>query len=310
MKHTGFLLLLLSGMALAACSSDDEELVENSNGRKLRQLTIAEVPVTQNAPTSKKVRLTENSSSLDASWTKDDMATYFNVSSFRFDRMDYGKLTAASSTRTSMFQGTVYCTTGDNVALFYPAKDPIRQGTDRGKFTISLDGQKGTLEDIAEHFHYVYGVAGVTSVTDQTATATIDNMQSLLAVCKFSFTDGSETIPVETLTINYYDKGSAYSMGYPLSAKLTPAAGVSSLTLAYPDQEDWEEKGLSVTLDNETSDGVYVALFPYSPTGYMHFKVTGRSGTYTGMAKASLKAGRYYPASLKLTKQQQKTETI
>ena len=46
MKHTGFLLLLLSGMALAACSSDDEELVENSNGRKLRQLTIAEVPVT------------------------------------------------------------------------------------------------------------------------------------------------------------------------------------------------------------------------------------------------------------------------
>ena len=36
MKHTGFLLLLLSGMALAACSSDDEELVENSNGRKLR----------------------------------------------------------------------------------------------------------------------------------------------------------------------------------------------------------------------------------------------------------------------------------
>ena len=303
MKHTGFLLLLLSGMALAACSSDDEELVENSNGRKLRQLTIAEVPVTQNAPTSKKVRLTENSSSLDASWTKDDMATYFNVSSFRFDRMDYGKLTAASSTRTSMFQGTVYCTTGDNVALLYPAKDPILTGKTRGKFTISLDGQKGTLEDIAEHFHYVYGVAGVTSVTDQTATATIDNMQSLLAVCKFSFTDGSETIPVETLTINYYDKGSAYSMGYPLSAKLTPAAGVSSLTLAYPDQEDWEETGLSVNLGAETSNGVYVALFPYSPTGYMHFTVTNCSGTYKGMAKASLKAGRYYPTTLTLTKQ-------
>ena len=308
MKHTGFLLLLLSGMALAACSSDDEELVENSNGRKLRQLTIAEVPVTQNAPTSKKVRLTENSSSLDASWTKDDMATYFNVSSFRFDRMDYGKLTAASSTRTSMFQGTVYCTTGDNVALFYPAKDPIRQGTDRGKFTISLDGQKCTLEDIEEHFHYVYGVAQVTSVTDQTATATIDNMQSLLAVCKFSFTDGSETIPVESLTINYYDNKLADLVGYPLTAMLTPTAGVSSLTLAYP--EDWEEKGLSVTLDNETSNGVYVALFPYSPTGYMHFTGTGRSGIYTGMAKASLKAGRYYPASLKLTKQQQKPETI
>ena len=300
MKHTGFLLLLLSGMALAACSSDDEELVENSNGRKLRQLTIAEVPVTQNAPTSKKVRLTENSSSLDASWTKDDMATYFNVSSFRFDRMDYGKLTAASSTRTSMFQGTVYCTTGDNVALFYPAKDPILRGTDRGKFTISLDGQKGTLGDIEEHFHYVYGVAEVTSVTDQTATATIDNMQSLLAVCKFSFTDGSEAIPVKTLTINFYDAG---LMGYPQTAMLTPTADASSLALEYAGQDTWD-KPLSVTLGNETSDGVYVALFPYSPTGYMHFTVTTNSyDTYTGMAKASLKAGRYYPTTLTLSKQ-------
>ena len=286
-------------MALAACSSDDEELAENSNDRKLRQLTIAEVSVTKDAPTSKKVKITDNSSSLDASWTKGDEATYFNVSSFRFDRMDYGKLTAASSTRTSMFQGTVYCTTGDNVALFYPAKDPIPKGTDRGKFTISLDGQKGTLEDIAEHFHYVYGVAEVTSVTDQTATATIENMQSLLAVCKFSFTDGSETIPAETLTINFYDAG---PMGYPLTAMLKPTADASSLALEYAGQDTWD-KPLSVTLYNETSDGVYVALFPDSHTGYMHFKVTGSSGTYTGMAKASQKAGRYYPAALKLTRQ-------
>ena len=35
----------------------------------------------------------------------------------------------------------------------------------------------------------------------------------------------------------------------------------------------------------------------------MHFTVTNSSGTYKGMAKASLKAGRYYPASLKLTRQ-------
>ena len=303
MKHIGFLLLLLSGMALAACSSDDDESVENSNGRKLRQLTIAEVPVTKDAPTSKKVKITDNSSSLDASWTKDDMVTYFNVSSLSQVDMDYGNLTAASSTSTSMFQGSVNCKTGDRVALLYPAKNPILSGKDRGKFTISLSGQKGTLEDIEEHFHYVYGVAEVTSVTDQTATATIDNMQSLLAVCKFSFTDGSETIPVKKLTINFYDNEYAYPIGYSLSAMLTPAAGVSSLTLAYPDQEDWEETGLSVNLDAETSNGVYVALFPYSPTGYMHFTVTGSSGSYTGMAKASLKAGRYYPFTLQLTKQ-------
>ena len=290
-------------MALAACSSDDEELVENSNGRKLRQLTIAEVPVTQNAPTSKKVQLTENSSSLDASWTMGDNVTYFNVSSFSPIDIDYGQLTAASSTSTSMFQGNVYCNTGDFIALFYPARDPILSGNDRGKFTISLNGQKGTLDDIAEHFHYVYGVAKVTSVTDQTATASIDNMQSLLAVCKFSFTDGSVAIPVRTLTINFYDNENADLKGYPLTAMLTPTADVNSLALEYAVQWTWEETHLSVTLNKETSDGVYVALFPYSLTGYMHFTVTNSSGTYKGMAKASLKAGRYYPASLKLTKQ-------
>ena len=303
MKHTGFLLLLLSAMALTACSSDDDGLAENSNDRKLRQLTIAEVPVNKDAPTSKKVRFTDNSSSLDASWTKEDKATYFNVSSFSSVTIDYGRLTAASSTSTSMFQGSVNCKTGDRVALLYPAKDPVLSGADRGKFTISLDGQKGTLEDIAERFHYVYGVAEVTSVTEQTATAKIDDMQSLLAVCKFSFTDGSDIIPVKTLTINFYDNEYAYPMGYSLTAKFIPTADASSLALAYAGPETWDDTPLSVSLDEETSDGVYIALFPYSPTGYMHFTVTGSSGTYTGMAKASLKAGRYYPASLKLTKQ-------
>jgi hypothetical protein len=291
-------------MTLAACSSDEDELVENNDGRKLRQLTIAEVPVTKGAPTSMRVKFTENSSSLDASWTKEDVATYFNVSSFSSVTMDYGKLTAASSTRTSMFQGSVNCNTGDKVALLYPAENPILSGTDRGKFSISLDGQKGTLEDIADHFHYVYGVAEVTSVTEQTATATIDNMQSLLAVCKFSFTDGSVPIPVKTLTINYYDIDYAAPMGYSLTAKFTPTADVSSLSLTYAEQLTWDETPLSVTLDEETTNGVYVALFSFSPTGYMHFSVTGSSGTYTGIAKATLKAGRYYPVTLKLTRQQ------
>ncbi len=289
-------------MALAACSSDNDELTENNNDRKLRQLTIAEVPVTKDAPTSKKVKFTDNSSSLDASWTMGDNVTYFNVSSFSPIDIDYGQLTAASSTSTSMFQGNVYCNTGDFIALFYPARDPILSGNDRGKFTITLNGQKGTLDDIAEHFHYVYGVAQVSSVTEQKATATIDNMQSLLAVCKFSFTDGSETIPVKSLTINYYDKNSPSPMGYALSATLAPATDVNFLALAYAGPETWEKTPLSVTLDEETSNGVYVALFPYSPTGYMHFTVTNSSGTYTGMAKASLKAGRYYTTSLELSR--------
>lgn len=300
MRHTGLLLLSLAA-ALASCSSDDDGdykslQTENADGRILRQLTINKVPITR-------ATLTDETSALGAAWNAGDEATYFNVSSFTSTTMDVGTLTAASTSSTSMFNGSVRCKAGDKVALFYPAQAIPTTGDNRGKFTLSLSGQKGTLTDIAENFHYVYGVAEVTSVTESTAKATIDNMKSLLAVCKFTFTDGTNAIPVNTLTINYYDNSMSYTtIGYPLSATLDPSSG-SPTTLTYPGQSTWKDYRLSVTLDSETSGGVYVALFPYSPTGYMHFEVTNGNGTYIGTANATLKAGKYYPVSLKLTKQ-------
>ena len=302
MRHTGLLLLSLAA-ALASCSSDDDgdykspqtDQTEDGDGRMLRQLTISEVPITR-------ATLTDNTSSLSAAWKAGDKATYFNVSSFTTTTMDDGTLTAASSESTSAFEGTVRCNTDDKVALFYPAQAIPTTGANRGKLTLSLSGQKGTLDDIAKNFHYVYGVAEVTSVTESTANATISNMQSLLAVCKFSFTDGTNAIPVKTLTINYYDNSMSYKMEYPLSATLTPTADVSTLALTYPEQKDWNKDGLSVTLGTETSDGVYVALFTLNKTTHLHFTVTNSSGTYTGTAKAKLNAGTYYPVSLKLTK--------
>ena len=196
MKKLQFVIVILC-LALASCSTDNEQ-EPNTDGRQLRRLTIAEVPVTRAV-------LTDNTSSLSAVWKEGDKATYFNVTTFRENRMDTGLLTASENSITSAFTGSVYCETGDKVALFYPAQEVPTQGTNRGRFTINLDGQKGTLDDIAEHFHYVYGVAEVTSVTDNTASATIDNTKSMLALCKFSFTDGTSVIPVKTLTINYYD---------------------------------------------------------------------------------------------------------
>ena len=294
MRHTGFLLLSFVA-ALLSCSSDDEP-EQRTDGRKLRQLTIAEVPVTR-------ATLTASTSKLGAAWEAGDQATYFNVTAFQdiSPTMRFGDLTASSSAETSTFTGKVYCNTGDNVALFYPQQTVPTQGTNRGKFTISLNEQDGKLETIAKNFHYVYGVATVTSVTESTANATIDNMQSLLAVCKFTFKDeDNAVIPVKTLTINYYDN--RYALGYPLTATLTPTADVGSLVYPVQGDDNWSDDGLSIVLESETSDGVYVALFPYSLTGYMHFTVTGSTGTYTGTAKATLKAGKYYPVSLKLTK--------
>ena len=285
MKYTSILTLLL-GIALVSCSSDDEQQ-QDTDGRKLRQLTIAEVPVTR-------ATLSDSGSTLGASWEAGDLATYFNVSTFRPDVMHSGVLTASASASTSAFTGTVYCTTHDMVALFYPHQDVPIQDPNRGKFTVNLAGQDGTLATIAKNFHYVYGVAEVTSVTENTANATISNMKSLLAVAKFTFTDGTNPIPVKTLTINYGEE----NVGYPPTATVTPSAAVSNVSPDPVSQDRWNP--LTISLGSETTDGVYVALLPISKYDF-HFTVTNSSGTYTGTAKATLKEGKYYPVELKLT---------
>lgn len=304
MKHfqligvIGFITCLFSfSVALTSCSSDDEQ-EPSPDGRKLRQLTISEVPFTR-------ATLTDNTTALAATWNAGDAATYFNLSSYDPANMDYGSLIASSGAATSAFTGTVRCTAGDNLALLYPAADPIISGDDRGKFPITLAGQDGTLGNIAAHFHYTYGVGTVTSVTDGTANATISSMRSLLAVCKFTFKDGGNNpIPVKTLQISYAMDDAEYGLSrlnYPLWGKVAPAVDAATVVAIPVEQREWVAP-LSIDLGGETSGGVYVALFPV--TGMLfHFAVTNSSGTYSGTATAKLNAGKYYPVTLKLTKE-------
>ena len=273
---------------LTACSADDEQTM-NTDGRSVRQLSIAEVPLTR-------ATLTDNANTLAAAWKAGDHATYLNLSSFTSYTMDFGTLTASSSEATSAFTGEVRCIMGDKVAFLYPATSPIYVGEDRGKFTISLAGQKGTLADMAQRFHYVYGVAEVTSVTGNTATATRAEMKPLLAACKFTFKDGSQNpIPVKTLSISY---GEDLSAGFPQTYVLLPNADPAQVYV--PDNLPPAGTPLSITFDTETIDGIYVALFPISGQT-LFFSVTNSNGTYTGTSAATLRAGRFYPAALTLS---------
>lgn len=279
---------------LTSCSSDDNEsgsTEQPTDGRKLRQLTITDVPITR-------AMLTDNTTSLGATWSAGDKATYFNLSSYNSTVMHFGTLISSKAATKSTFTGTVQCTQRDKIALFYPATDPFTSGSDRGTFAINLSGQKGTLEDVANNYHYIYGVGEITSVTDNTANATIASTKSLLAVCKFTFKDNTDVgIPVKELTIGYgNDK-------YPLAGTVNPFDNASSVVANPAAANTWVP--LTVTLANEKVDGVYVALFPCGNEyrEEFHFTVTGSAGTYTGTATAKLNAGKFYPVTLNLTKQ-------
>lgn len=292
---------------LTSCSSDDNEsesTEQPTNGRKLRQLTITDVPITR-------ATLTDNTTSLGATWSAGDKATYFNLSSFSTTKIDRGTLTANSPTTTSSFTGGVVCGQQDQIALIYPSVsiDETSAST-RGTFTINLSGQAGTLADIAAKYHFVYGIGEVTSVTGTTATATISSMKSLLAVCKFTFSDGSNTIPVKTLSIGYADATYGYNeTGYPLTGTVNPFKKVNNVTTIVPvgdivvNADTPSEAGLAFNFGDEPADVVYAALFPVS-SQLFHFTVTNNDGTYTSTATATLNAGKYYPVTLKLTKQQ------
>lgn len=249
----------------------------------------------------KNATIDDMGTTLSVEWTAGDAASYCNLSRVNTPGEDLiiGTMTAASSGVKSDLNGDVECTADDYLAIVYPAVDmststySFGDGV-HGKFTISLAGQDGTLSTLATHYHCVYGRAHVESVTGTTATATMDKMQSLLTICKFSFKHKTtnEPIPVKTLTISYGGAGSDANK-YPQSASVT----VDVLTQndeAVATANDVTAP-LTITCPTEQSE-VYVALLPEIASRIYQFTVTNTSGTYSGTAEAWLKKGEFVPA--------------
>lgn len=278
---------------VVSCSSEENQASDiggRVDGRKLRQLTISEVSLTRATLTE---QTTNGKTSMGAAWKAGDQATYINLSDLEIESLNYGVLVASSSAESSAFTGSVTCDVPDKIALIYPKVTPASGNN----ITIDLTGQKGTLTDIAERYHYVYGVGEVSSVTGTTANATISSMKSLLAVCKFTFKDSDNNpIPVNKLQISY---GDGLDAGLPQAYSLEPNAEFAQAGI--PANLSPEGTPLTIDLETETTSGVYLALFPVIGQVFF-FSVTGSSGTYTGTATVNLKAGRYYNKEITLTK--------
>jgi len=286
--------IMLTGMT--ACSGDDDATTPADDGVKTRHLTIKQT----DDNTTTRATLTEGEV-LSAKWTKGDILKYCNLSRTNPETEDIysGGLTAVSTAATSQFTGDVECRKGDYLAVVYPATT----FTTHTEYTISLTGQDGTLATLSTRYHYVFGKALVTAVTDQTADATIGKMKSLLTVCKFSFVDKSNgtAIPVKTLAVSYAGTGSDAGT-YPQTATVSIGA--------YTAQADVHATGATATgpltvTCTTAQETVYVALLPTAAARTFQFTVTDGSGnTYSGTAKATLTEGEYIEATgLKLTKQ-------
>ena len=306
------MLFVFGGMMLAgltACSGDDDTATNDNapqtadDGVKVRRLTITEA---EGAAAEAKQALTRASltedDGLTAKWTAGDALTYCNLSSLDVmsDEPYTGPLAATTTASVSQFTGNVACSTNDYLAVVYPATT----FETNERYAISLAGQDGTLSGLATNFHYVYGKAHVTSVTETTATAEMVRMKSLLTVCKFSFVnkDGGAVIPIKSLSISYGGTGSDVGT-YPQTATVAIGANTEQADV-HATGAAGSSEALTVTCST-VQDAVYVALLPTAAERTFSFTVTGGSGnSYTGTAKATLAEGEYVEATgLRLTKQ-------
>lgn len=302
-----FVISFLCGVMLVAGTACKNENTPEDKTVQKRHLTI-KMNNSAGAPI-KKATITDQVSTLLAEWTAGDVTSFCNLSRVNSSGGDLiiGTMTAATSGVKTDLNGDVICMADDYLAIVYPAADLASQSSITGdhpdycKYTISLAGQDGTLSTLASTYHFVYGRAHVESVTGTTATATMDKMQSLLTVCKFSFKDKATdaVLPINTLSISYGGAGSNAGK-YPQTATVT----VTNLTTNTAAQAVAVAGSTPLTIDAGGATEVYVALLPEIGSCEYKFTVTNDDGTYTGKAEAWLKKGEYVPATgLKLIKQ-------
>lgn len=309
-RRLSFGLILGSIMLLlgtSCSSSDDDSANELDNGRKPRMLTIIQADG-ERAPLRiyddlTRTLISESDGNLSAVWSKGDVLNCCNLSLVFQEPFNFS-LTTQEEGLTSSFTGTVNCMEQDQLALVYPSTNL----NSSGKYTINLSGQDGSLGKLASSYHQIYGSATVTSVTDNTATASV-TMKSLLTVCKFSFVEKNAVnnglLSIDELRINYVDD-LGNSLPYPETIEIT-ANSNQDLVKAVAGT-DFDNEGLIINTTNSRTE-VYVALLPSyaSDNQYLsrtfRFTVLSGGNTYVGDAKAALKPGEFVAATgLKLNK--------
>jgi hypothetical protein len=282
-------------IAMAACSSNNDEPLTP----QLRMLTINDAAITR-------ATLNDAGKTLPAAWTEGDKITVKNLS---VD--DDAKTTLEKKGGNTFSGGYISCIDSHHLAVLYPPASISYYN----EYTITLSGQDGTLETIANKYHYLYGLATVESSTNTTATASMTQfLQPLLCVCRFSFYTGDDKtnlLKVTSLKIGFHEQGQGGSSGsYPETATVTlKLANNGSTQVVSPSTSSTSSTSpLSISLDSP-SENVYVALLPLpfdSSTGARsyQFTVTDNNGkSFIGYAQAKLKDGMFFPAVLKVQEQ-------
>ena len=279
-KYLSF--LLIAGLALTACSSDDTVVEQKTlEPDKTYYLTV---DATKGSDAMTRA-LNLSGSTLTASWATTEHVyvqgtLVSNSSKFWFN----GSIQPQSTGVSTRLSGALSVPTG----WVY---NTIEEAKQNGVFTLPIElylqfprsgnldytGQVGTIADIAAKYDYATATAHVVELDDNhimaSSSVTFENQQAIVKFTLIDKVDGTTMLSPTALTINY-GSGTVSLTNIPDATYSTNGYGV--LFVAIPGFSDQ-----TVTLTAICSSGTY---------------------TYTTSSTKTFVNGKYYEIGVKMTK--------
>lgn len=285
-KNIYFSLLLIAGLMLTACSSDDN--VPEQAPKTYFMTVDATKGVNEAASPAYRRALNLSGSTLSASWATTEHV-YVQITAL--DTKEYwfnGSLQPQSAGVTTQLSGAL--SVPDKWA--YPT---IEEAMTNGVFELPIymllqfprpdfldyTGQVGTIDDIAAKYDYATAIARIDDINGNVITATSPvtfvNQQAIVKFTLKDKADGTTLLNPTALTINVEgDLSGDYPLTLTIPASTYTTNGNGVLYVALP-----EFSGETVTLTATCSSGTY---------------------TYTKNS-VTFDNGKYYEISVKMTKQ-------
>ena len=255
-----FVTLLVSVAVLVACSSTGDDTPEQPQPQPQPQPQVYTI-TSEAAMESDRTRSTIDAD-FNVSWASTDVVYVKNKTA---GKTGSGTMTPQSTgSSTTTLKGTL---TGE-----FAAGDVLEMTTLAESGSFSYTGQKGTLEDIGQHFAYATATVNVSSISGASVTTTKATFTPLQAIVKFTLVgEQGENLTATSFTV--------------------------------------EGCGTKVTASGFSSHVVYVAM-PGISNGWMKLTATVGSATYSyETGHITYQNGKHYTTTVRMAKNESYTAT-
>lgn len=206
--------LLVAGLALTACSSDDNELIpqtEEPQAPQAQTFTVTVVAQKGGDAATTRGMLTDNGTTVTPEWEVNDEVSVYNVT----------KGADITGTLKAQTAGTTTTLTGDLKGTI-DVNDKLRLSYKSANYAT----QAGTLADIAANCDYAIATVNVTDVSGSSITTTDATFTSQQAIVKFTLKNSTGSATLSATQLKVVANGSTYT--------ITPTPEASVLYVAIP----------------------------------------------------------------------------